>query len=67
MEEQSSGGDISSKCLQSDDSYSLDAFGDRRGDSVPTWLCGHTPTKDLVLRSVELSSKGFSEIGLTKS
>ena len=28
MEAQSSGGDIGQECLQSDDSYSLDAFGD---------------------------------------
>ena len=28
MEAQSSGGDIGPECLQSDDSYSLDAFGD---------------------------------------
>ena len=28
MEVQSSGGDISPECLQSDDSYSLDTFGD---------------------------------------
>ena len=28
MEAQSSGGDIGPECLQSDDSYSLDVFGD---------------------------------------
>ena len=28
IEAQSSGGDIGAECLQSDDSYSLDAFGD---------------------------------------
>ena len=28
MEAQSLGGDIGPECLQSDDSYSLDAFGD---------------------------------------
>ena len=28
MEAQSSGGDIGPECLQSDESYSLDAFGD---------------------------------------
>ena len=44
---QSLGGDIGSECLQSDDSYSLDAFGDiRRADSGPTWPCGHTLTHD---------------------
>ena len=35
MEAQSSGGDISPECLQSDNSYSLDAFGDRHADSGP--------------------------------
>ena len=59
MEAQSSGGD-SLECLQSDDIYSLDEFGDRRGDSVPTLLCGHTHTKDRVLRSVE-QAKAFQK------
>ena len=31
METQSSGGDIGPECLQSDDSYSLDVFGDIDG------------------------------------
>ena len=31
MEAQSSGGDIGPECLQSNDSYSLDAFGDIDG------------------------------------
>ena len=63
---QSLGGDIGSECLQSNDSYSLDAFGDiRRADSGPTWPCGHTLTHDRVLRTVELSSEGVSEVGLT--
>ena len=31
MEAQSSGGDIGPECLQSNDSYSLDAFGDVDG------------------------------------
>ena len=66
MEAQSSGGDIGPECPQSDNSYSLDAFGDiRRADSGPTWLCGYTPTHDRVLRMVELSSEGVSEVGLT--
>ena len=37
----------------------------RRADSGPTWLCGHAPTHDRVLRTVELSSEGVSEVGLT--
>ena len=66
MEAQSLGGDIGPECLQSDDSYSLDAFSDI--DALILDLpdpCGHAPTHDRVLRTVELSSEGISEVGLT--
>ena len=66
MEAQSSGGDIGPECLQSDDSYSLDAFGDI--DALIADLtdrAGTPPHTTELLRTVQLSSEGVSEVGLT--
>ena len=66
MEAYSSGGDIGPECLQSNDSYSLNAFGDldvmiADQDSNLT-LRPHPYARPSVSRSVELSSKGVSEV-----
>ena len=69
MEAQSSGGDIGPECLQSDDSYSLDAFSDIDAliADLHSYLtlqpCPYTQLS--VSKTVEFSSKGVSEAVLT--
>ena len=45
IEAQSSGGDIGAECLQSDDSYSLDAFGDIDGLIADLFEFATTPPR----------------------
>ena len=45
MEAQSSGGDIGPECLQSNDSYSLDVFGDIDGLIVDLLEFATTPPR----------------------
>ena len=65
MEAQSSGGDIGPECLQSDDNFSLDAFGDINALIADLPDFATTPlTRPSVSRTVELSSEGVSEVVL---
>ena len=66
MEEQCSGGGMGPEYLQSDDSSSLDVFGDIEALIADLPDFATTPhARPSVSRTVELSSEGVSEVVLT--
>ena len=63
MEAQSSGGDIGPECLQSNDSYSLDVFGDIDGLIVDLLEFATTPpTHDRVAEQLNYRAKVFQKL-----